>query len=409
MTTSSNSSRKRTQRDYTLAFKLGVVERVEKGEMTYKQAQARFGIQGRSTVLVWLRKHGRLDWSKPFQHPLMPHSKETPAETIKRLERELAEEKLRNQILNGMVDIMDNEYGAGLRKKLLIRYIWQAKAKSKIKLASACRAAGVSRQGVYQAVARMESRRAELSIIKDWVQYWRKYMPRLGARKLYALVKPKLVEHGIKLGRDGFFSYLKSEGLLVRPKKSYTKTTCSKHWMKKHPNLLKEDGLHDAAHVLVSDITYVESDQGVHYLSLVTDASSRKIVGYHVSEDMKVDNVVKALKMAVKDKRYIGNAVHHSDRGSQYCSAVYQNALQESQIQSSMTDGYDCYQNALAERINGILKQEFLLYRCKTLAELKVLVKESIAIYNEMRPHLSLSMTTPNQVHNRKGQLLELA
>ncbi|WP_107948101.1 IS3 family transposase [Shewanella baltica] len=391
MTTSINSSRKRTQRDYTLAFKLRVVERVEKGEMTYKQAQAHFGIQGRSTVLVWLRKHGRLDWSKPFQHPLMPKSKETPAETIKRLERELAEEKLRNQILNGMVDIMDNEYGAGLRKKLLIRYVWQAKAKSEINLAAACRAAGMSRQGIYQAVARMESRRAELSVIKDWVQYWRKYMPRLGARKLYTLIKSKLVEHDIKLGRDGFFTYLRREGLLVKPKKSYTKTTFSKHWMKKHPNLLKEEGLHDAEHVLV------------------TDASSRKIVGHHVSKDMKAESVVKALKMAIKDKRYIGNAVHHSDRGLQYCSAVYQNALQASQIQPSMTDGYDCYQNALAERVNGILKQEFLLHRCRTFAELKILVRESIAIYNDMRPHLSLNMATPNQVHNRKGQLLELA
>ncbi len=119
MTTSSNQRPKRTQRDYTLAFKLGVVQRVEKGEMTYKQAQVHFGIQGKSTVLVWLRKHGRLDWSKPLQHPLMPSSKETPAEKIKRLERELADEKLRNQILNGMVDSMDKEYGAGLRKKYL--------------------------------------------------------------------------------------------------------------------------------------------------------------------------------------------------------------------------------------------------------------------------------------------------
>lgn len=119
MTTSSNSNRKRTQRDYTLAFKLGVVSRVEKGEFTYKQAQKHFGIQGKSTVLVWLRKHGKLDWSKPFMHPLMSSSKETPAEKIKRLERELADEKLRNQILNGMVDIMDKEYGAGLRKKYL--------------------------------------------------------------------------------------------------------------------------------------------------------------------------------------------------------------------------------------------------------------------------------------------------
>ena len=255
----------------------------------------------------------------------------------------------------------------------------------------------------------MESRRAELSVIKDWVAYWRKYMPRLGGRKLYALIKPKLLEHDIKLGRDGLFAYLRCEGLLVKPKRSVTKTTFSKHWMKKHPNLLKEEGLHDAEHVLVSDMTYLESDQGVHYLSLVTDAGSRKIVGHYLSEDMKAGNVVKALKMAVKDKRYIANAIHHSDRGSQYCSAVYQNELLINQIRPSMTDGYDCYQNALAERINGILKQEFLLYRCKTLKELKRLVKESIAIYNTMRPHLSLNMETPNQVHNRKGQLLELA
>jgi putative transposase len=124
---------------------------------------------------------------------------------------------------------------------------------------------------------------------------------------------------------------------------------------------------------------------------------------------MKADSVVKALKMAVRYKRYIANAVHHSDRGVQYCSAVYQKELLANHIQPSMTDGYDCYQNALAERVNGILKQEFLLYRCKTLAELKILVKGSIEIYNEMRPYLSLNMETPNQVHRRRGQLLELA
>ena len=269
--------------------------------------------------------------------------------------------------------------------------------------------AGISRQSIYQAVTRMESRRAERSIVRDWVLYWRKFMPQLGARKLYTLIKPKLIEHDIKLGRDGFFTYLRSEGLLVKPKKNFIKTTFSKHWMKKHPNLLKEEGLHDAEHILVSDITYLESDQGVHYLSLVTDAGSRKIVGYHLSADMKAESVVKALKMAVKDRRYNANAVHHSDRGLQYCSAVYQSVLQVNQVQPSMTDGYDCYQNALAERVNGILKQEFLLYRCKSLEELKILVRESIEIYNEMRPHLSLNMETPNQVHNRKGQLQELA
>lgn len=119
METSSNKRVRRSQRDYTLGFKLSVVELIEKGDFTYKQAQKHFGIQGRSTVLVWLRKHGKMDWSKPFQHPLMPKSKETPAQQIKRLERELQDEKIRNQVLNGMVDIMDKEYGAGLRKKYL--------------------------------------------------------------------------------------------------------------------------------------------------------------------------------------------------------------------------------------------------------------------------------------------------
>lgn len=119
METSSNKSARRSQRDYTLGFKLSVVELVEKGEFTYKQAQNHFGIQGRSTVLVWLRKHGKMNWSKPFQHPLMPKSKETPAQQIKRLERELQDERIRNKVLNGMVDIMDKEYGAGLRKKYL--------------------------------------------------------------------------------------------------------------------------------------------------------------------------------------------------------------------------------------------------------------------------------------------------
>jgi transposase len=119
MNTSNNKRPRRSQRDYTLGFKLSVVALVEKGDFTYKQVQERYGIQGRSTVLMWLRKHGKMDWSKSFKYPLMPLSKETPAQIIKRLERELEDEKVKNQVLNGMVDIMDKEYGAGLRKKYL--------------------------------------------------------------------------------------------------------------------------------------------------------------------------------------------------------------------------------------------------------------------------------------------------
>ena len=229
----------------------------------------------------------------------------------------------------------------------------------------------------------------------------RRYMPRVGTRKLYFLLKSKLKAKGIKLGRDALFNYLRNERLLVCPKRSFIKTTNSRHWMKKHPNLLKEQKPCHPESVLVRDITYVQSDEGVHYLSLVTDAFSRKIMGYELSSEMKATDVVKALDMAIRARRYRCSCIHHSDRGLQYCSSVYQDTLKNGSIKPSMTDGYDCYQNALAERVNGILKQEFLLNRCKDMTELKQLVKESINIYNTMRPHLSLGMKTPNEVHEK--------
>lgn len=202
MATLEKVTRKRTQRDYTLAFKLSVVDQIEKGDFTYQQIQQKYSIQGRSTVLVWLRKHGLLDWSKPMELPVN-QLQETPAQIIKRLEKALEDERIRNLILNGMIDVMDSQYGTDIRKKLLAKQL---------------------------------------------------------------------------------------EGFNPRSKG----------------------------------------------------------------------------------------------------------------IQPSMTDGYDCYQNALAERVNGILKQEFLVHRCKTMAELNVLLSESIAIYNRMRPHLSLGYQTPEAVHRQQ-------
>ncbi len=260
---------------------------------------------------------------------------------------------------------------------------------------------GLSRQAVYQWKERLEERHRTLSPVRDMVLSWRRFMPRIGTRKLHYLIKPQLKSQGIKLGRDGLFQYLKRENLLVKPRKSYTKTTYSKHWLRKHPNLLKEQRAEKIEQTFVSDITYVQTDQGTHYLSLVTDAWSRKIMGYEVSLEMKASDVVKALKMAISQRVTQNTAIHHSDRGLQYCSAEYQKVLSDSQIRPSMTEGYDCYQNALAERINGILKQEFLLYQCKKLPELKTLVAQSVQIYNELRPHLSLGMKTPNQVHRK--------
>ena len=277
----------------------------------------------------------------------------------------------------------------------------QLQQEENVSLRRVCRLFGTSPQAIYQAERRQQQRRHQLHSVTTLVQGWRQLMPRLGTRKLYELIKPELNRLNIKLGRDGLFDYLRREGLLVKPKRCYTKTTLSKHWMKKYPNLYK--GLHvdQAEQAFVSDITYLESDEGVHYLSLVTDAHSRKIMGHYLSRDMKAESVVKALEHAVSHRCHHTPLIHHSDRGLQYCSAVYQAQLAANDIEPSMTDGYDCYQNALAERVNGILKQEFLLYRCQSFDELTTLVAESIDIYNRYRPHLSLGMKTPEEVHKK--------
>lgn len=226
-------------------------------------------------------------------------------------------------------------------------------------------------------------------------------MPRLGTRKLYHLLKAEFDQAGIKLGRDALFAYLRSEGLLICRLKNYTKTTDSKHWLKKHPNLLGGEKPERPEQVFVSDITYLKSEERTHYLSLVTDAFSRRIMGYHLADDLSAENTVRALQMALRARHSTAALIHHSDRGLQYASAVYQNKLRCAGVSPSMTDGYDCYQNALAERINGILKQEFLMMKCRTGKELNQLVKESIEIYNNERPHLSLKLQTPNAVHEK--------
>lgn len=249
----------------------------------------------------------------------------------------------------------------------------------------------------------------ELAPVEGMVMELRRFMPRLGGRKLYFLLKPTFAEQGIKLGRDGFFDYLREHRLLVKPVKRYTKTTESRHWMKKHPNLLEGQEIKRAEQAFVSDITFVETDEGVYYLSLVTDAYSRKIMGYEVSDDMRAESVVKALHRAARQRQTRRSLIHHSDRGLQYCSAIYQQELNRHGMTPSMTDGYDCYQNALAERVNGILKQEFLLYKCRTLKDLKSLVRESVDIYNCLRPHLSLGMKTPEEMHKKATSEWEVA
>lgn len=226
-------------------------------------------------------------------------------------------------------------------------------------------------------------------------------MPRLGTRKLYYLLHDNFRQRELKVGRDKLFSFLKMEHMLIKPFKCYTKTTNSKHWLHKHPNLIKEKHFVEAEQLWVSDITYLKTKEGNSYLSLVTDAGSRKIMGYHLSADLRTEGMMEALKMAIKNRKYTQPLIHHSDRGLQYCSEDYQQLLESNNIITSMTDGYDCYQNALAERVNGILKMEFLFHPYTDLNQARKVIEQSIYIYNHKRPHLSLKMKTPEQVHQQ--------
>lgn len=202
-------------------------------------------------------------------------------------------------------------------------------------------------------------------------------------------------------GRDALFTLLRSQQLLVAKKRSFTKTTDSHHRFRKHPNLVKDAPKPTAPNQLyVSDITYLPTRQGTVYLSLVTDAFSRKIVGAHVHSSLHTAGCLVALAQAVRQAGPAARTcLHHSDRGSQYCSDAYQAALQAAGLRCSMTDGYDCYQNALAERVNGILKDEFLFVLPDDLAQARLLVQQAVYLYNEERPHLALYYRTPNHVH----------
>ncbi len=228
----------------------------------------------------------------------------------------------------------------------------------------------------------------------------RSKMPRLGTRKLYYLLKEELAARNIKIGRDVLFNFLRAEQLLIKPKRSYTKTTNSKHWMKKYPNLIIDMEINRPEQVWVSDITYIKTASGNSYLSLVTDAYSKKIMGYQLLNNLSTVGPLAALNMALKNRRYQGDLIHHSDRGLQYCCAEYVQQLKDNCIDISMTQNGDPYENAIAERVNGILKYEFLwIDGFKDHLQALEVIKQSIGIYNKDRPHLSCQLMTPEQTH----------
>lgn len=231
----------------------------------------------------------------------------------------------------------------------------------------------------------------------------RKHQPRCGGRKLFIELQPFFTQHNITIGRDKFFDLLKRNKLLIRKTKRNVYTTMSKHHFYRYPNLIKGFTPMKAHELWVADITYIPLKERFAYLFLITDAYSRKIVGFHVSDDMKVSSAVVALKQALAQKPPETIVMHHSDRGIQYCSNEYVSLLNEHHAMISMTQSGDPLENAIAERVNGILKTELISSAYSDVYAASVHISRCITIYNHRRRHSSLNWQIPAAVHEQKG------
>lgn len=274
------------------------------------------------------------------------------------------------------------------------------------KIDTLCGLFGKSRQAYYQQINYNYNEVVKSEILLQLIAKERKMMPRIGGRKLLYKMHPHLPED-LQIGRDKFFDFLREHGLLVRRRRYRPRTTMSSHWLRKYPNLIREFVATRPNQLWVSDITYVETSQGFAYLFLITDAYSRKIIGWAVSKTLEASNALVALYMAISQlPAGVTNVIHHSDRGVQYCSNKYVKILNKYDFQISMTENGDPLENAIAERVNGILKDEWINeMKLKSKKDAIIQIRRIIEIYNTQRPHSSLEMLTPEQAHIHTGEL----
>lgn len=275
---------------------------------------------------------------------------------------------------------------------------------TRVSLVRLCRLLGMTRQAYYQFFWQQEAAGIEEDLVLQQVMAIRKDHRVMGGRKLYEKLMPFLLEHQIKMGRDALFELLAANGLLVKRRRRRYITTWSKHWLRKWPNLIRKIELTEINQLWVSDITYWKVAGKHLYISLISDAYSHKIVGYHLAETLESIETIKAMKMALKQlpAALTVPLIHHSDRGVQYCCDEYVKLLQDNNIKISMTENGDPLENAIAERMNGILKEEYLYHHKinnKEQAEKQLAI--AVKLYNEQRPHFSIGLLTPELVHSK--------
>lgn len=260
----------------------------------------------------------------------------------------------------------------------------------------------MSRQNYYKARTVRQRRKVDEGLVKRLVEVERAMQPRLGGLKLHRMLRKELEAEGIQMGRDRFFEILRNQALLLEPLPKAPRTTRSDHSLPVFTNLAKDAQITGPNQLWVSDITYIRTQEDFMYLSLITDKYSRKIVGYHVGRTLEAKDTLKALEMALAELPGEQRPIHHSDRGCQYCSHEYVQRLREQRLSVSMTEEDHCAENALAERLNGILKQEYFLnYTFRDLRQVRQAVDEAVRLYNTRRPHRSLALHTPQQIHDK--------
>lgn len=270
-----------------------------------------------------------------------------------------------------------------------------------------CGLVGKTRQAYYEHSWRNEKIQFEDAIIVDLVKRERRIAKRVGAKRLHLILQLELESHGITIGRDKFLEVLRANDLLVKRRRKHVNTTMSRHRLRKYPNLAKDLEIDRAEQLWVSDITYLRVAGKHCYLILITDAYSRKVVGYNFGRNMDTDFCLKALKAALDHRTFPDRQLmHHSDRGLQYCSQDYVALLQGNKIEISMTEHGDPLENALAERMNGIFKDNFALDTdFESFEVAKRQIDQAIQYYNHRLPHSSIDMLTPSEAHHKTGPL----
>lgn len=404
---------------FTEEDRMAIVAEYVSGHMPASQIIEKYHLSSRQILFNWMDKYVNEKELVSLQdetNPSDPMAKKSPEDRVKELEAEnkklqkaMELEKLRSKAYDTMIDVAEETFNIPIRKKIWHQTVALLRESTpEASLGALCGLFGYSRQSFYKHKENDFAEDAIEPLIVEKAKDYRKDNPGLGCVKLYIIISTLFKETGCMPGRDAFIEILRKNGLMVhiRRRRRY-KTTDSNHHYRKYPNLIKDVVPHRPNEIWVSDITYIETDEGVCYLSLITDAYSHKIVGWALGSTLETIYPLEALGMALDtiDDETASRLIHHSDRGCQYCSDAYVSELKKHGVSISMTQSGDPLENSIAERANGILKSEWLYKMTIPTREVcKLELCRIIDFYNTQRPHMSIGWQTPEQAHDQCGE-----